>query len=254
MRNEELSTTCRVAPAGEEKPTVHQWRWVKPLLLVILVGAMTTLAWTSNVKEWLDPNRLILLLQGLGLLAPIVYMFIMAGAVVISPIPSIPLDAAAGAVFGPLMGTLYSVLGAGGGALISFFIARTLGKEAITRWLKSDIGFCQVCTERHLFLVILLARLLPVFSFDLVSYGAGLTRISTRGFAVATLLGMIPSTFVFNYFGSEIFSGSSYPLFLGGLIVVLSLLAPKWIKRYNPWGLYDRLEKHERSHPRGAPS
>ena len=205
---------------------------------------MVSLAWTRDVSHWLDPVRIAHFLQGFGILAPIVYMPVMAAAVIISPIPSIPLDIAAGAVFGPLLGTIYSVLGAEAGALISFWIARVLGREALTRWLRTDIGFCHRCTERNLFVVILIARFLPVFSFDLVSYGAGLTRISARGFAVATLLGMIPPTFVFNYFGSGIFSGSAYALFLGGLIVILSLLAPKWIKRYNPWGLYDRLEKH----------
>ncbi len=154
------------------------------------------------------------------------------------------MDAAAGAFFGPLLGTAYSLLGAEAGALISFFITRALGKEAIARWLKSDIGFCEKCSERNLFIVILFARLLPVFSFDLVSYGAGLTRISLRGFAIATFLGMIPPTFAFNYFGSGIFSGSGYTIFLGGLIMVLALLAPRWLKLYNPWGLYSRLEKH----------
>ncbi len=171
---------------------------------------MLLLAWTGEVKYWLDPERITHFLQGFGTLAPMVYMLAMAAAVVISPIPSIPLDVAAGAFFGPLMGTVYSVLGAEVGALISFLIARLLGREVITRWLKTDIGFCHLCAERNLFIVILIARLLPVFSFDLVSYGAGLTRISTRGFAVATLLGMIPPTFVFNYFGSGIFSGSVF--------------------------------------------
>jgi len=218
--------------------------WLKPLLLAILVGGMATWVWTSDLKAWIEPDRITRFLEGFGIFAPLVFMLVMAGAVVVSPIPSVPLDAAAGAIFGPFLGTVYALLGAETGALISFLITRTLGKEFVTRWLKSDIGFCRTCSEHYLFLVILFARLLPVFSFDLVSYGAGLTRISLRGFAVATFLGMIPPTFVFTYFGSGIFSGSWYALILGGLIVVFSLLAPRMIKRYNPWGLYQRLEKH----------
>jgi len=221
-----------------------KFNWFKLSLLVLLFGMMGLLAWKSDLQDWTDPILIAGLFEEWGSLAPLVFMLVMAGAVVISPIPSVPLDAAAGAFFGPFLGTAYSLLGAEAGALISFFITRALGKETIARWLKSDIGFCEKCSERNLFIVILLARLLPVFSFDLVSYGAGLTRISPRGFAIATFLGMIPPTFAFNYFGSGIFSGSGYTLFLGGLIVVLALLVPRWLKLYNPWGLYSRLEKH----------
>ena len=221
-----------------------KFNWFKLLLLVLVFGMMGLLAWTIDFQDWTDPKLITVFLEEWGALAPVLFMLLMAGAVVISPIPSVPLDAVAGAFFGPFLGTAYSLLGALAGALISFFITRALGKEAVARWLKSDIGFCEKCSERNLLIVILLARLLPVFSFDLVSYGAGLTRISPRGFAIATFLGMIPPTFAFNYFGSGIFSGSGYTIFLAGLIMVLALLAPRWLKLYNPWGLYSRLEKH----------
>lgn len=159
------------------------YSYAKLSLLVLFLIAMSVIAWESGATTWIDPNRLIPFLRSLGTLGPVAYMFVMAVAVVISPIPSLPLDAAAGAVYGPFLGTAYSVVGAEAGALISFFIARALGREAIVRLLKRDIEFCDLCAERHLGYVIFVARLLPIFSFDLVSYGAGLTRISTKHFA-----------------------------------------------------------------------
>ena len=215
--------------------------WLKPSILVLAVGTMSILAWMNGAGEWLAPARIIILLRDAGPMAPILYIVLMAAAVVISPIPSLPLDVASGTVFGTFWGTVYSVLGAGTGAVISFFIARGLGREAITRLLKNDIGFCDLCAERHLFYIILLARLVPVFSFDLVSYGAGLTRISPRYFALATILGMIPPTFLITYFGSSVFSGSGYTILLGAFLVLLFFLIPIWIKRKNPWGLYQRI-------------
>jgi len=244
VKEEEPSNPCPVIPPTQKQSSNRKSQWIKGLLLLILVGGATVLVWMSGLKDWMDPERIKGLLEGWGSLAPLFYMGIMALAVIISPIPSLPLDAAAGAVFGPFMGTVYSVLGAEAGALVSFFIARALGREALTRFLKSDVGFCQRCSERNLIIVILFARLVPAFSFDLVSYGAGLTRISIRGFALATFLGMIPPTFLLNYFGSGIFSGSRVTLILGGLLVLLLLLLPKWLKRHNPWGLYDQLEIH----------
>jgi len=234
----------RGIPAGGEDQTAQKPNWVKPLVLVFLIGGMISLGWIMDLGSWLDPKRIADFLEGFGVAAPIVYMLIMTGAVVISPIPSLPLDVAAGVLFGPFLGTVYSVLGASAGALISFFIARVLGREAITHLLRSDIGFCDHCTERRLFIAILIARLLPIFSFDLISYGAGITRISIRGFVVATFIGMIPPTFAFNYWGSSIFYGSGYTILLGVLLILFFLLVPKWTKQYNPWGLYDRLEPH----------
>ncbi|OGP75424.1 MAG: hypothetical protein A2W09_03265 [Deltaproteobacteria bacterium RBG_16_50_11] len=215
--------------------------WFKLAILVLAVVIMSALAWMNGAGEWLAPARIIVLLQDAGPLAPFFYMILMAGAVVISPIPSLPLDLASGTVFGTFWGTVYSVIGAEAGAVISFFIARALGREAITRLLKNDIGFCDLCAEHHLFYIIFLARLLPVFSFDIISYGAGLTRISPRYFALATLLGVIPPTFLITYFGGGIFSGSGYTILLGGFLVLLFFLIPVWITRKNPWGLYQRI-------------
>ncbi|MBA3966433.1 MAG: hypothetical protein H0X47_11770 [Nitrospirales bacterium] len=62
-------------------------------------------------------------------MAPVVFMGLMALAVVIGPIPSLPLDIAAGAAFGPLLGATYAVIGAEIGAITSFFIGRALGRE-----------------------------------------------------------------------------------------------------------------------------
>ncbi len=221
--------------------------YAKFALLVLFLATMGAIAWRRGAAEWIDPNRLIPFLQSLGMLGPVAYMLMMAVAVVISPIPSLPLDAAAGAMYGPFLGTVYSVAGAEVGALISFFIARALGRKAIVRLLKRDIEFCDLCAERQLVYVIFFARLLPVFSFDLISYGAGLTRIATKQFALATLLGMIPATFVINYFGSGIFSGARHALLLGGVAAAAFFLVPIWIKRRNPWGLYDRLVRWSRA-------
>lgn len=145
----------------------------------------------------------------------------MAIAVVISPIPSMPLDLAAGGVYGPFWGTVYAVLGAEIGAIISFSLARSLGHETIARWFKRSILLCQRCRDRQLMLFVVFARLLPMFSFDIISYGAGLTAMSLRAFALATLLGMIPPTFLFTSMGH-------------------AMMTTRWIARSSPvwpWSL-----------------
>jgi uncharacterized membrane protein YdjX (TVP38/TMEM64 family) len=155
-------------------------------------------------------------------------MVAMALAVIVSPIPSLPLDIAAGAFFGPFLGTVYSVIGALGGAVVSFLLARYLGREFIERFLSGHINFCTECSDHFLTKVVFLSRLLPVVSFDVVSYGAGFTKMSLKNFTVATLFGMIPLTFVFNYFGSVVVFGKGLTLIFGIMMVAFFFLIP-WL-------------------------
>jgi len=139
-------------------------------------------------------------------------------------------------VYGPFWGTAYVLIGAELGAIISFLIGRALGRDILSRWLKQDITFCEHCSDRHLVGLMIVARLVPVFSFDIVSYGAGLTKMSLKAFALATLIGMVPPTFAFTYLGSAVVT-VQWPLILaGGLLVVMFLLLPKlMMKHRNSW-------------------
>ena len=215
--------------------------FIKLSLLLLAVAIFTGIAWVT-AGRWLQSDRIMKVLNDLGPLAPIGYIILRIVGVILI-IPSLPLDALSGAIFGPLLGTVYSVCGVAIGGIIAFYIARSMGREALARLLKKDINFCDNCTERKLVYVIFFARLLPMISFDLISYGAGLTRISFRGFTIATLLGLIPLTFAVSYSGKSFLSASRSSLIIGAIIVLLFFLVPIWIKRSNPWGLYKRLDK-----------
>ena len=74
------------------------------------------------------------------------------------------------------------------GATLCFYIARILGRDAVEK-LTSKRGLEQIDEffQRHGRMSILIARLLPFISFDIVSYAAGLTSISFLEFIVATV-------------------------------------------------------------------
>ncbi len=185
-----------------------------------------------HFEELLKPERIASWLDEVGPLAPLVLILMMAVAVIISPIPSLPLDLAAGAAFGPVLGMTYAVIGAEIGAIISFLIGRALGRELLSKFLRQDIVFCEKCSDRHLALLLVLARLIPVFSFDIISYGAGLTNISLRIFAITTLVGMIPPTFALTYLGGSVVVAQWPVILLGLAMVALFFLMPKLVLRY----------------------
>jgi uncharacterized membrane protein YdjX (TVP38/TMEM64 family) len=215
---------------------------VKAVVLVLLLGTLCVIVWYEAPPELLDPGWIEDFLKRAGWLAPLVYMFLRVIAIVMTVVPNAPLDIAGGMLFGPFWGTIYSLIGSEAGAIVCFLIARHLGREAITRFLHRDIAFSNRIARRQLTYIVLFARLEPVFSFALVSYGAGLTGMSLRSFALSTLLGMTPGTVILNYYGKSFFAGGILlQISLGLVLVVLLLVIPVWIKRKNPWGWYDRM-------------
>ncbi|GJL65733.1 MAG: hypothetical protein NPIRA05_07040 [Nitrospirales bacterium] len=206
-------------------------KWLSVAGFVLALACAYWVLHSYDLTEYLQPIRLVEFIQSFGMIAPVVFVSIMALAVVVSPIPSIPLDLAAGVAFGPWLGTLYAVIGAEIGAIISFLIGRKLGRDVIARLLKSDVVFCEKCSDHHLMGFVFLSRLLPIFSFDLVSYGAGLTSMSLKAFALATLVGMIPPTFALVYFGSSALAVDWLVILLGIILVGFFLVLPKLLIR-----------------------
>lgn len=206
---------------------------IKGLLGLSIILLLVYIGLQRDILSSLHPDRIRGILGDVGRLAPFLYMGAMALAVIISPIPSVPLDIAAGAFFGPWLGTIYSSIGALAGAVVSFLIARLIGREFIERILGGHIHFCRRCSDRLLTKIIFFSRLLPFISFDIVSYGAGLTKMSLKKFSLATFLGMLPLTFAYNYFGSFLIVGEKVTVVFGVAAVVFLIVFPMFIERYN---------------------
>ncbi len=218
-------------------------RLIKSLLLVIPAVILLYLLWTRvDFSRLTNIEHLRSAILSFGALSPLAYILIMAAAIVISPIPSMPLAAASGMIWGPYLGTLYSLIGAEIGATISFLIARKLGRPVIERILHMDIGFCDKCTEKKIGWIIFFSRLIPFFQFDIVSYGAGLTKVRLRNFALATFFGMIPMTFIFAFFGKVLFIGNVLSIAVSLILITAIFIVPVLIRRYNIFGLRDRIE------------
>ena len=198
--------------------------WIKLVLLAVSVLTGWWALSSFDFERYLSPATLAQWLNDAGPWAPLLLIASMTLAVMLPPIPSLPLDLAAGAAFGPFYGALYAVIGAEIGAISGFLIARAVGREALSRVFKTEATFCQMCTDHQLMGAIFLARLIPIFSFDVVSYGAGFTNISLKTFALATLFGMAPPTFAFTYLGSSIIS-AQWPLIVCGVVMVAFFLA-----------------------------
>ena len=98
------------------------------------------------------------------------------------------------------------------------------GRDAAER-LTSKAGIAQIDTffEKYGRNTILICRLLPFISFDIVSYAAGLTSMSFGSFFLATGIGQLPATIVYSYVGGMLTGGAQ--LLMTGLLILFALSA-----------------------------
>lgn len=114
---------------------------------------------------------------------------------------------AAGAIWGWALGGTFAMAGGMLGAMASFFVGRFLGGESAERH-----GRARDLLDKHFrdasFRSQLVVRLLPILPFAAVNYGSGVARVNSGTFFLATLLGLIPSNYVFAWSADEIFNGT----------------------------------------------
>lgn len=187
--------------------------WLKPLIGALVVLSLFAVYWllskTGVLDTLADQGMLEARIQTLGYWGPLAVIALMTAAIVFSPLPSAPIALAAGAAYGHVWGTIYVLVGAELGALLAFGIARFLGYRTLRRWFGERLDLGLLGTQNALMGIVFLSRLLPFISFDLVSYAAGLTPLTAWRFAVSTLAGIVPASFLLAHFGGEMASGES---------------------------------------------
>lgn len=182
------------------------------------------------LEQLLDVQSFEGLIKSLGFAGPVLIVCLMAVAIVMSPIPSAPIALASGAAYGHIWGTLYVAVGAEVGALFAFGLARLVGYGAVLSWLRAKPSstllnrFLQ--SQNALTAVVFATRLMPFLSFDVISYAAGLTPLKTWRFAVATLLGIVPASFVLAHYGDAMATGGAREFLLTSLILGLITVVP----------------------------
>jgi len=128
----------------------------------------------------LSPEHLTTTIEQAGIWGPLAYIVIIMISVVVSQIPGAPLAIAAGTLWHPILAGLYTVIGGFSGALIAYSLGHRMGQPLIKALTGKTLSFSTEQGEACLGWMIFTTRLLPVFSFDLVSYGAGMADYPCR--------------------------------------------------------------------------
>lgn len=157
-----------------------------------------------------------------GIWAPVVSFLLMILQSVIAPLPAFIITFANAGLFGWVKGAMLSWSSAMAGAALCYYIARVLGRDVVEK-LTSRTALKKIDEffEKYGKYAVLIARLLPFISFDIVSYAAGLTSMSFWSFFVATGIGQLPATIIYSYIGGML--TGTVKTFVIGLLMLFAL-------------------------------
>lgn len=169
-----------------------------------------------------------------GRLAPFAYVVIVA----LRPFlffPSTLLFIAAGLAFGPVFGTLYAAIGGTTAAVVTFVLARALGREFVQARL--PVSLQRLHDAEWGAGLIFFLNLVPVVPITAVNYGAGLSRVSLRHYTVAVIGGLTQRAFAYSFFGDALLDIGSWRFIaaiamLALLVIVPALLRWRWFARW----------------------
>jgi len=207
---------------GEETPLLLRGRVVASLagvFVLLAVGYLVlarVLGWSYDInagpfREWVD---------GWGAWGPVIFIAMMALAVLFAPIPNVPIFIAAGLAWGPIVGTAYSVTGLLIGSAMAFYVSRKFGRRHLPRLIgKKAAERLDGVAETMGGSVIFWSRMLPAVNFDWISFVAGMTSIRFTPFFVYSALGMLLPTFVAVAAGDGLGRDIRITLAYGGLWV-----------------------------------
>ena len=118
---------------------------------------------------------------------------------VVAGIPGSALTVAAGGLFGSFLGVILVSFASTIGASFSFLIARYFAREAIANWLSRREKFKRSgCNDRrHGAMIVAITRLIPIFPFNFLNYGFGLTKIPFWTYVFWSWLCMLPGTVLY---------------------------------------------------------
>lgn len=139
--------------------------------------------------------------ERIGPLGPIAFVAGYAIACV-ALVPASLLTLAAGAIFGLVWGTIYTLIGASVGAILCFLIARYAARGLVERRLADNARFAAIdrAVGADGLKIVTLLRLSPVFPFSLLNYALGLTRVRLIDYVIG-MIGIVPGTFLYVYYG-----------------------------------------------------
>ncbi|MBF2054635.1 MAG: TVP38/TMEM64 family protein [Candidatus Sericytochromatia bacterium] len=183
-------------PTEKTPPLARQTfgqRWRKPLLFIGGLLLLFLLARSLGLGEYLKEVQP--WIASLGPWAPLAFVGLYITASVLA-IPGAALTLASGVLFGSFWGVVWASVGSTAAAAVCFLIARYLARSSLQKSLADNAHFQRLeqLTEKHGAWIVALTRMVPLFPFNLLNYGFGLTSVPFVTYVFWSWICMLPGT------------------------------------------------------------
>ena len=166
------------------------------LLLCILTGIVLVISNRDQINVIAIQNWI----EDAGSIAPLLFMLVyIVGAVFF--FPGAILTLLGGALFGPVLGTFYNLTAATIGSMLSFLVARYLASGWVEKKTGGKLKQLINGVENEGWRFVAFTRLVPLFPFNFLNYGLGLTKIKFTHYSLATYVFMLPGAIAYTYLG-----------------------------------------------------
>ncbi len=150
------------------------------------------------------------------------------------PVPILAM--AGGIIFGLVKGSILTMVGALINTAIMYFISRYIAKDLVEKLVLSKITGnlrkkLMTDNQKSLGLLFFILRIMPIVSFNLENYLAGLTNIKLSIHLIETFFGIIPGTIIFLNVGDKIFDPKSPSFILSVIFLILLIVIPIFFTR-----------------------
>ena len=228
-----MSTTVSTTP---QVPRLQRLRKALPrllLLAVVVAGIVVAVLY----RDIIDSAALEAWITQFGPWAPVVFFCAYVVATLLF-LPGLLFTLAAGALFGPYLGTLIALVGATVGATAAFLVARYVLADWIAGRTPARVKRVIEGVEGEGWRFVAMTRLIPFIPFNALNYALGLTRIRLLSYVAASFVFMAPGAAAYAYLGH---AGRSLATGDGDLVqnallglAVLGLIGfmPRLIKRF----------------------
>lgn len=136
----------------------------------------------------------------------------------------------AGILFGKYWGTAYVVLGGALSTVVGYYFAQWFGRNTAKKLIKKNsyLLFLEKKSTNNGKNMVLYMRLFNL-PWDLVSYWAGVSGINFKDFYIASMIPIVPISFLYTYFGSTVFNPTCAGFFIA-LTIMFALGAIPFVR------------------------
>lgn len=182
---------------------------ITALILIILVSILVYLN-TKKIENFIVQNQE---------LSIIIYIIIW----IILPIFLFPVSILAfigGAMFGLILGTIYTMIGAMINIILMYYIGKFLSLEKLKIKIEDS------------FMAVLILRFIPLVPYNALNYACGFLKIGLKNYILASFVGIIPGTIILINLGENVLNFDSkefnLAVFYLLLLTIISLGLKKW--------------------------